>query len=193
MASESASPDDCMDMDAAGLGLPPVPAPQETDVADGIAASMVQEVPQGGTSAPTIRALNGDDPPDPVWQVVDHGRDSGGPQLHDDQLGPPCFPLEFDDSLAKRVENEGRNLSDHARNNRSTVHSTMGPSVANAAAVVSMVDLAEEGRVSSPGTGPPMSSHVEAATAAAGLNPPSGLSTFIAEAYMVEDSGETPG
>ncbi|EJK69057.1 hypothetical protein THAOC_09724 [Thalassiosira oceanica] len=84
------------------------------DEPTGTAAPPVQEVPEGGTSAPTIRALTDDEPPIPVWHVFDDSlaksleivdrkkeSESGGVQLHDGPTGPPCFPHEFDDSLEK--------------------------------------------------------------------------------------------
>lgn len=122
--------------------------------------STAEEVPQDGM-ATTIPAFEDDDPPPiPLWQVVDHEKETQGPQLHDGPSGPPCFPPEFDDdSLAKRVENESEgSLSDDlAHDNASTVHSM------------------EEGSVSSRGTAPPTSPQSEAivATALAELNPPS--------------------
>ncbi|EJK48422.1 hypothetical protein THAOC_32778, partial [Thalassiosira oceanica] len=188
------------------------------------AAAVGPSMLQGtGTGASTIRALSDDDPPIPVLHVVDHGRETDGPQMHDgppgpplfsndfdDSLakrvendtekpqlhdgppGPPCFPLEFDDSLAKRVENElERNLSEHARDDASTVYSETGASVASAAAEVdlSMVEGMEDESVSI-GTAPPTSPPTETAVlsiAEAGVNQPStGSSAFIAEAYMVE-------
>ena len=209
MASESASPDDYMDMNA--TGLPPRPwadvsAQDEgtggsTNVVDSTVAPLllVQSAPQhGGMQTSSIRALNDDDPPIPVLQIVDHEKETEGPQLHDGPPGPSCFPSEFDDSLAKRVECESeRNLSDHAPDSASTVHSTARASMANTAAVgPSMVARVEEGSVSSRGRAPPMSSHTEAtlATSAGGLNPPpAGRSTFNAEAYRVEEADETPG
>ena len=74
----------------------------------------------------------------------------------------------------------------------------MGASVAYAAAEgLSTVEVVEEGSFSSRGIAPPMSSHTDAAaeaSTAAGRNPPSErLSTFIAEAYIVEEDQETPG
>ena len=98
---------------------------------------VVRPVPQDGMPASTIRAFEDDDPPIPLWQIADREKESEGPQLHGGPPGPPCLPSEFDDSLAKRVENESEeSLSDDlAHDNASTVHSTMGASVANAAAV----------------------------------------------------------
>ncbi|EJK58208.1 hypothetical protein THAOC_21687, partial [Thalassiosira oceanica] len=57
-------------------------------------------------AAPTIRTLDDDEPPIPVLQIVDHEKETKGPQLHDGPLGPPCFLNEFDDSLAKRARAE---------------------------------------------------------------------------------------
>ncbi|EJK49359.1 hypothetical protein THAOC_31771, partial [Thalassiosira oceanica] len=122
-----------------------------------------------------------------------------GPQLHDADGPPvpPYFSNEFDDSLAKRVENESeRSRSDHARDDASI----MGASAANEAAVgPSMAEGAEGGSsVSFGGTSPPVeegsvslggtaSPRTEAAAVTVGVNPPSaGRSTFIAEAYRVE-------
>ncbi|EJK44888.1 hypothetical protein THAOC_36538, partial [Thalassiosira oceanica] len=224
-----------MDMD--DTGKPPndnVPT-QETrggtyDDSISTAAPLVQEVPQDGMATSTIHALNDDDPPIPSLHVVDHEDETEGPQLHDGPPGPPpCFPSEFDDSLAKRVENDSKGLqlhdgqpgppcfpsefddslakrevneleriSDRVRDNASTERSTMGASVENAAALgQSMAEVVEEeeGGISSRGTAPSMSSRGEtgAATAAAGLNPPSeGRSTLIVEGYRVEESRETP-
>ncbi|EJK70047.1 hypothetical protein THAOC_08631, partial [Thalassiosira oceanica] len=201
MALESACPDDYMDMDTTGAPRPPRPnsvSTQDeetggtTDVREGTAAP-VQEVPRDGTSASTIRSLNDDGPPIPLLHVVNPEKETEGPQLHDGPPGPPCFPSEFDDSLAKTVENElERNRSDHVCDNASTVHSN------TSAVVPSMVEGVEEeeGSISSPGTAPSMSSHRGAggATTTARLNPPSGgRSTLIVEAYRVEEAEEEPG
>ncbi|EJK57642.1 hypothetical protein THAOC_22290, partial [Thalassiosira oceanica] len=108
MASESASPDDNADATA----LPQRPpsnvsagSAQETaGGTDGTDVGHSTAVPDGlrdGMTASTVRASNDDGLPIPVRQVVDHGRESEGPRLHDGPPGPPCFPLEFDDSLAK--------------------------------------------------------------------------------------------
>ena len=115
--------------------------------------------------------------------------------MHAGPPGPPCFPSEFDDSLAKRIENElERNSPDHPRDSASRVHSSMRPSATNAVAVgPSMVEGVEEGSVSFGGTSP-MSVHSDAAAAteAAGLNSTSeGRSTLIVEAYRVEEAEET--
>ncbi|EJK62351.1 hypothetical protein THAOC_17040 [Thalassiosira oceanica] len=147
------------------------------------AAPLVQEVHLEGTTASTID----DGPSIPLSHVVDHGEEAEGPQLHDGPPGPPSFPHEFDDSLAKRVENESqRSPSDHARDD--ALHSTMGGSVASAAAVgPSMLEGAGVGRVSIRGSAPSTSPHTEAEVATAAVNRPSeGSSTYIAEAYTVE-------
>ncbi|EJK55561.1 hypothetical protein THAOC_24698, partial [Thalassiosira oceanica] len=105
MASESASPDDnCMNRDA--TATPQMPSPpnatartaQETR---GGTNAAPQDAPRDGMTASTILALNDGSPPIPVRQAVDHGRETDGPRLHDGLPGPPCFPHEFDDSLAK--------------------------------------------------------------------------------------------
>ncbi|EJK72189.1 hypothetical protein THAOC_06302 [Thalassiosira oceanica] len=244
VASEAACPDDyIVDMSTTGSS-PPRPSPpnnvvpsQEATGHDTAVAPLAQELAQGTvTAASTIRALDGDDPPIPLLHVVDpeketEGNVSDGPQLHvgppgpprfplefDDSLAkrvdgleqhlsdladppgpPPCFPNEFDDSLAKRADNElERNRSDHAGDNVSTARSTMGASVASTAEAAvgpSMVEGVEEGSTSSRVSAPSMSSQTELGEAnpAAGLNPLSeGRSTFIAEAYRVEEV-ETPG
>ncbi|EJK58961.1 hypothetical protein THAOC_20872 [Thalassiosira oceanica] len=196
MASESAraSPNDYMDTDAAGLPPRPsppnnMPAPQETDVADGIVATpMVQEVPPGDMSAPTIRALTDDEPPIPVWHVVDHEKVTEAPHQHDGPPGLPCFPRDSDgDSFARKLENEvERELSIHRRDNTST-----GASVASAAAMGSSMDerVGERG-VSSRGIASPTSLHTD--TAAVVDLPSVGHPTFIAEGYRVAESDETP-
>ena len=203
MASESASPDDYMDMNA--TGLPPRPwadvsAQDEgtggsTNVVDSTVAPLllVQSAPQhGGMQTSSIRALNDDDPPIPVLQIVDHEKETEGPQLHDGLPGPSCFPSEFDDSLAKKVESESeRNLLDHAA---STVHSTMRASMANTAAVgLSMVEGVEAGCISSRGTAPLMSSHTDAADAAEAGAATAPAALNIVEAYSVEETEEMPG
>ncbi|EJK64650.1 hypothetical protein THAOC_14593 [Thalassiosira oceanica] len=113
MASESTSPEDGHGH-ADGTASPPRPpfAPrgvsaQETgggtNAGDSTATPLLQEVPQNGATASTIRAIpDDDDPPIPVWQVADHEKESKGPQLHVGPPGPqPFFSHEFDDSLAK--------------------------------------------------------------------------------------------
>ncbi|EJK63902.1 hypothetical protein THAOC_15415 [Thalassiosira oceanica] len=249
MATETAFPDDCTDMGTTGSPprtSPPNNAPSQQATGDDSAAAtpLAQEPAQGATAASASCSLGDDDPPIPVLHVVEEteGNVSDGPQLHDGPTGPPRFPLEHDDSLAKRIDgleqhssdhvnpagpppcfpsefdvsvakradNElernrpdhtgevGRNRSDHAGDNVSTARSTMGASVAStaeAAAGPSMVEGVEEGSSSSRGTSPSMSSRTELveATATVGLNPPSeGRSTFIAEAYRVEEA-ETQG
>jgi len=185
-------------MDATGNNVSAQRTEDSTDdVADGIIATpMVQVAPQGGMSAPTIRALTDDDPPIPVLHVVDREKETEAPHLHGGPPGPPCFPREFDDSLAQRGENKfKRNSLDHPRGSTSTVHSTLVASVASAAAVGPLVDeRVEEGSVSSRGITPPTSrTDTAATTAAAGLDLPSvGHSTFIAEGYRVAESEETP-
>ncbi|EJK69700.1 hypothetical protein THAOC_09016, partial [Thalassiosira oceanica] len=111
---------DCIDMD--GTGLPPRPSPlnvsaQETGDRNGTFAPVAHGAPQDGMAAPTIRALDDDEPPIPVPSVFLNEFDDSlakraraendpeGPQLHDGPLGPTCFSSEFDDSLAKRAEN----------------------------------------------------------------------------------------
>ncbi|EJK68227.1 hypothetical protein THAOC_10614, partial [Thalassiosira oceanica] len=118
MPSESTSPDDRsshVDATPPRPSVSPRPSPpgdvpsQErgsTNASDSTTTPQVQEVPRNGTTASTIRAINDDDPPIPVWQVADHEKGSEGPQLHDGPTGPPRFPQEFDDSLAKKVEKE---------------------------------------------------------------------------------------
>jgi len=196
MASESASPNDCLDMDASGLPRPSPPSnvsvqrtgDSTNDVADGM-----QEVPQGGMSAPTIRALTDDDPPIPVWHVVDHEKETEAPHLHDGPPGPPSFPRDFDGSFAKKLENElERKLWTHHHDNPSTEHLIMEASVASAAAMdPSMEGRVGEESVSSRGVAPPTSSH--AADTAADLDLPSvGLPAFTAVGYRVAESDETP-
>ncbi|EJK47196.1 hypothetical protein THAOC_34104, partial [Thalassiosira oceanica] len=205
MASESASPDDYMDMDATGQPQPPRPNNASTQDEE------------------TIRAFTGDDdPPVPLLHVVDPEKESEGPQLHDGPPGPPrfpsefdnslakrgnelkqnppdlagddastssAFPSEFDDSLAKRAESElERNRSDHAGDNVSTTRSTMGASLASAAATAgpSMDVEEEEGAVPSEGTTPSIISHIEAAVATAPvdfnrLKKPGGGTVYEAE------------
>ena len=128
-------------------------------------------------------------------QVVDHEKETEGPQLHDGLPGPSCFPSEFDDSLAKKVESESeRNLLDHARGSASTVHSTMRASMANTAAVgLSMVEGVEAGSISSRGTAPLMSSHTDAADAAEAGAATAPAALNIVEAYSVEETEEMPG
>ncbi|EJK55234.1 hypothetical protein THAOC_25051, partial [Thalassiosira oceanica] len=113
MSSESTSPDDRGPVDATVSPRPSPPgdvSTQEivgsTNASDSAASPLVQEVPRNGTTASTIRAINDDDPPIPVGQVADHEKETKGPQLHDGPPGPPRFPQELDDSLAKKVEKE---------------------------------------------------------------------------------------
>ncbi|EJK47683.1 hypothetical protein THAOC_33579, partial [Thalassiosira oceanica] len=118
MSSES-SPDDHghVAVDATVSPISPTPPSPPSDVAtqetggstnstNASATPPVQEVPENGMTASTIRAINDDDRPIPVWQVADHEKESEGPQLHDGPPGPPRFPHELDDSLAKKVEKE---------------------------------------------------------------------------------------
>jgi len=67
----------------------------------------VQEVPENGMTASTIRAINDDDPPIPVWQVNDYEKDTKGPQLQegpwDDLHGPPSFPRELHDGTPAKI------------------------------------------------------------------------------------------
>mmetsp|Transcript_12486 Transcript_12486/g.27126 ORF Transcript_12486/g.27126 Transcript_12486/m.27126 type:complete len:485 (+) Transcript_12486:97-1551(+) len=182
-------------MDATGNNVSAQRTEDSTDdVADGIIATpMVQVAPQGGMSAPTIRALTDDDPPIPVLHVVDREKETEAPHLHGGPPGPPCFPREFDDSLAQRGENKfKRNSLDHPRGSTSTVHSTLVASVASAAAMdPSMEGRVGEESVSSRGVAPPTSSH--AADTAADLDLPSvGLPAFTAVGYRVAESDETP-
>ncbi|EJK53466.1 hypothetical protein THAOC_27101, partial [Thalassiosira oceanica] len=87
-----------------------------TEVSDSTAAPMVQrEVIQGGVMVSTIHAMNDDDPPIPVLQVVDNEK--------------------YEGNQARRVANEFGRSSDHPRYNVLTVHTTMGASVASAAEV----------------------------------------------------------
>ncbi|EJK59793.1 hypothetical protein THAOC_19945 [Thalassiosira oceanica] len=119
MSSESTSPDDHDHVDV--TVSPPQPSPpgdvssQEIGGSTNASGStttattpspLQQEAPRNGTTASTIRAINDDDPPIPVWQVADHEKETNGPQLHDGPPGPPRFPQELDDSLAKKVEKE---------------------------------------------------------------------------------------
>ncbi|EJK49284.1 hypothetical protein THAOC_31861 [Thalassiosira oceanica] len=184
-------------MDATGLPRPSPPSnvsvqrtgDSTNDVADGM-----QEVPQGGMlSAPTIRALTDDNPPIPVWHVVDHEKETEAPHLHDGPPGPPSFPRDFDGSFAKKLENElERKLWTHHHDNPSTEHLIMEASVASAAAMdPSMEGRVGEESVSSRGVAPPTSSH--AADTAADLDLPSvGLPAFTAVGYRVAESDETP-
>ncbi|EJK77226.1 hypothetical protein THAOC_00955, partial [Thalassiosira oceanica] len=166
-------------------------AAQETGdstVGDCTAAPILQEeVTQGGTTASTIRSMNDDDPPVPLLQVADHENETEGPQLHDGPPGPQYSLSEFDDSLAKSIENEfEQHSSNHPCDNSSTVHSTTGAPVANAAAEgPPMGGGVEEGRASSGGSTPLTSPLTEAATEAVGLHSAlSERSTFVAEAWV---------
>ncbi|EJK76194.1 hypothetical protein THAOC_02059, partial [Thalassiosira oceanica] len=182
MASESASPDDYMDMDA--TDLPPWPSSRSdvpagsaketvgsTDVDHSTAALLVQDTPQHGVTASTVRALNDDDPPIPLLHVIDHEKATEGHQLHDGPPGPPCISHGFDDSRRKNLDNDAeRQMPDSAQDSTPTVDSTMGASMtkASVAAGQCMAKDVEEGNVSSGGTAPPMSSRMGevAATAA---------------------------
>ncbi|EJK56451.1 hypothetical protein THAOC_23666 [Thalassiosira oceanica] len=115
MSSESTSPDDHGKVDA--TVSPPRPSPpgdvttQEiggsTNASDSAASPLVQEVPRNGMTASTIRAINDDDPPIPVWQVNDYEKDTKGPQLQegpwDDLHGPPSFPRELHDGTPAKI------------------------------------------------------------------------------------------
>ena len=127
MASESSAGSG---NDADATGLPPRPSSpsnvsagsdketgEGTGVDRGTAAPPAQDAPRHGMAAATVRALPDDDPPLPLLHVVDHEKETDGavgPQLHDGPSGPPSFPSEFDDSLAKQVKNdsEGPQLYD---------------------------------------------------------------------------------
>ncbi|EJK47894.1 hypothetical protein THAOC_33353, partial [Thalassiosira oceanica] len=252
MTSESACPDDYMDIDA--TGSPPRPSPPTTrqphetgvsaNVDDSAAVPPVQEPSQGVPPASTIRAIDDDDPPIPLLHVVVPGKESEGnvsagpqlhdgppggppcfpdefddslakgvenyskgPQQHDDPSGPPRFPHEYDDSLAKRVDGLERHSSDHADppgpppcfpnelGNSSANASTVRASVADTAAVgPMMVEDAGEGSASSRGTSQTMRTESGVATSAAGLSSSSTRrSTFIVEAYRVDEAEEPPG
>ncbi|EJK74537.1 hypothetical protein THAOC_03778, partial [Thalassiosira oceanica] len=215
MASEYASPDDYMvGMSTAGSSTPRPSPPnnvvpsQEATGDDTAAALLGQERTQGTVAAAsTIPTLDVNGPS----IVVDPGKEtegnvSDGPQLHGGPPGPPRFPLEYDDSLAKRVDglerhssdhadppgpppcfpddslaeradNEvERNRSDHAGDDASTARSTMGASDASAAEAAVLPSMVED-------------TELVEATATAELNPPSdGRSTSIAEAYRVEET-----
>ncbi|EJK62036.1 hypothetical protein THAOC_17369, partial [Thalassiosira oceanica] len=189
MASESASPDDYMDMDA--TDLPPWPSSRSdvpagsaqetvggTDVDHSTAAPLVQDTPQHGLTASTVRAaLNDDDPPIPLLYVIDHEKATEGHQLHDGPPDPPCMSHGFDDSQRKKVDNDAeQQMLDSAQDSTPTVDSTKGASMTKASVAVgqSMEKDVEEGNVSSGGTAPPMSSRTGevAATAAVGLDAP---------------------
>ncbi|EJK55916.1 hypothetical protein THAOC_24292, partial [Thalassiosira oceanica] len=115
MSSESTSTDDHGNVDA--TVSPPRPSPPGDVSSQEIVGSRnasdstttpleQQEAPRNGTTASKIRAINNDDPPIPVGQVASHEKETKGPQLHDGPPGPPRFPQELDDSLAKKVEKE---------------------------------------------------------------------------------------
>ena len=115
MASESSSPDDNADAADSPPRRPPhdVSAAQEiggsiNNVGDSTAAPPVQEVPRDGTTASTSVSLNDDDP-----SIADRNTETAGLQLHDVPSCPPCFPPEFDDSIARKVDQE-RALSTQA-------------------------------------------------------------------------------
>ncbi|EJK67399.1 hypothetical protein THAOC_11577 [Thalassiosira oceanica] len=122
-----------------------------------------------------------------------------GPRLIDGPADPPYFPHEHDDSISKGLRNEvERNSSDHPRGSKDyTAHSTEEASAANEETLgAPTVECAEEGGVSFEGTAPPLGPLAEAtvSSTAEDLNSPSaGRSTFIPEAYMVEDTEESPG
>ncbi|EJK68499.1 hypothetical protein THAOC_10311 [Thalassiosira oceanica] len=195
MASESASPDDYMDMDA--TDLPPWPSSpndvpagsaQETgggtDVDHSTAALLVQDTPQHGLTASTVRALNDDDPPMPLLHAIGLEKATEEHQLHDGPPGPPCISHAFDDSQRKKVDNDvERPLPDSAQDSTPTVDSTMGASTmteASVAAGQSMAKDVEEGNVSSGGTAPPMSSCTGEVSATAAVErdaPPAWCST----------------
>ncbi|EJK49938.1 hypothetical protein THAOC_31142, partial [Thalassiosira oceanica] len=189
--------------------LPPRPSSPNNDVsaqrsgdstndAADVATQTVQEVPQGGMSAPTIRGSTDDDHPIPVRHVVDHEEEIEGPQLHDGPPGPPCSPRGIDDdTLTQRGETEfGRNSLDHPIDNTSTAHSTVGrSSVASAASMgPSMDECAGEGSASSGESAPPTSpQHTEEGAAIAAAGPNSTSAVDFVEAYMVDEAEETPG
>ena len=193
--------------DACATGPPPRPPPPSNvsaevnggvmDVDRNTAAPLMQDnLRHCTTSASTVRALSEDDPPLPLLHVVDPDKDREGPQLHDGPPGPPSYPFELDDSLAKKLENDvERQLPNYS--DASTVHSTVRPNVADAAAVgPSMVEGVEEGNVSSLGATPSARSHTEAVstTLHVGLDSPSsGPSPIVVEAYRVEEAEVTPG
>ncbi|EJK56631.1 hypothetical protein THAOC_23445, partial [Thalassiosira oceanica] len=82
-----------------------------------------------------------------VLHVVDHNEETEGPQLHDRPPGPPCFPREFDDSLARgsastaatgrlhlesleariREKSDSRSSGERGRSGGSWVHQGMRP------------------------------------------------------------------
>ena len=206
MASESSAGSG---NDADATGLPPRPSSpsnvsagsdketgEGTGVDRGTAAPPAQDAPRHGMAAATVRALPDDDPPLPLLHVVDHEKESEGPQLHDGPIGPPSFPSELDDSLAKKLENDlERQLPDY--DGASTVQSASRPDVADTSAVgPSTVEDVEEGNVSSRGATPSARSHTPAvsATAHVGLDLPSaGRSNIVVEAYRVEEVEEAPG
>ena len=178
----------------------PAGSAQETGSGTGVyrstAAPLEREAPRHGMAASTVRALTDDDPPLPLLHVVDHEKETDGPQLHDGPPGPPSFPSELDDSLAKKLENDlERQLPDY--DGASTVQSASRPDVADTSAVgPSTVEDVEEGNVSSRGATPSARSHTPAAAATphAGLTSTSlGRSTVVIEAYRVEEDEETPG
>ena len=171
-------------------------AGDHTNVNDFAAAPLVPGVHRDGMVASSVRALDDDDPPLPLLHVVDHEKETEGPQLHDGPLGPPSFPSELDDSLAKNVENDiERQLPYYG--GASTVQSAVSPNTVDAEAVgPSMVEGVEEVNVSSRGSTPSARSHAEAVTATAhvGLDSPSsGRPTIVVEAYRVEEAEVTPG
>ena len=177
MATETASPDDYMDIDATDLPTwsspPSNVSAQETGGGTDVIHSTAspQDTPQHSTTASTVRALNDDDPPFPLMHVVDHENETEGPQLHDGPSGPPSFPSELDDSRTKKVENDfERQLPQDNEDAAPTVRSTVEASATNAAAAVG--NPWQEVNVISQGTAPP------AATAAVGRNAsPAGCST----------------
>ncbi|EJK54360.1 hypothetical protein THAOC_26021, partial [Thalassiosira oceanica] len=224
MASESAaSPDD--NADATALPQRPSPLKNETaqeigggtDVGDSTAAP--QDAPRDGMTAPAVSALSDDGPSIPVRQAVDHGRESMGPQLHDDGPDgppgpPPCFPHEFDDSLAKgdvvcqEEEADGPQLHDglpgppsfphefddslfkgvgNELERRPPDHSRDNASAVHSTMGASVSSTAALGSAA-------MSLLRAVATAAVTRSLPSaGRSTILAEAYTVEEAEGTPG
>ena len=197
------------DNDADATGLPPRPSSpsnvsagsdketgEGTGVDRGTAAPPAQDAPRHGMAAATVRALPDDDPPLPLLHVVDHEKESEGPQLHDGPIGPPSFPSELDDSLAKNEENDlERQLPNSG--GITTVQSAVGSNVADAAeGIPSMVEGMDEVNVSSQGANPSARSHTPAvsATPHVGLTSTSSArSTVVVEAYRVEEAEETPG
>ncbi|EJK75830.1 hypothetical protein THAOC_02436, partial [Thalassiosira oceanica] len=125
-----------------------------TNVSNSAVATMVQEdVVQGGNTASTICALNDDDPPIPVWHVVDHEKPEG--------------------NQANSVTNElEHNSSDHPRDNAPALHSTVGAPFANTADVdpqVVGVGTTASTNTTSPGAARRAATHSGATTTNAGI------------------------